>query len=62
MGFLNTDTGNHEVFDFDSGSFSLLTYPTISEDDKQYFALYVKDNFSLSDEAYHEMSVITKPA
>ena len=60
MGFLNTDTGNHEVFDFDSGSFSLLTSSTISEDDKQYFALYVKDRFSLSDEAYHEMSMLSQ--
>ena len=59
MEFLNIDTGSHEVFDFAS-SFSLLTNSTISEDDKQCFALYVKDKFSLSDEAYHEMSMLSK--
>ena len=61
-GILNTGTGSHEVVDFASGSFSLLTNSTESEDDKQRLALYVKDKFSLSDEAYHKMGVITKPA
>ena len=58
--FLNTDAGNHEVFDFVFGSFSLLTNSTISEDDKQYFALYVKDNFCLSDDVYHETSMLSQ--
>ena len=50
--FINTNTA--------SGSFSLLTNSTVSEDDKQCFALYIKDKFSLSDEAYHEMSMLSQ--
>ena len=57
----NIDTGNREIIDLESGSFSSKPVDhQISDRTKIQFALYVKDKFSLSDEAYHEMTMLTQ--
>ena len=51
----NTDTGNHQTLDVDSGSFSKGHSPSNS----LHSSLYVKDRYCISNEAYHELSMLS---
>ena len=54
---VTVDTGNKENFDLGSEKFSKLeSSQIVNIDERNCVALYVKDKFSLSDEAYHELS------
>ena len=55
----NIDTGDHEVVDVQSGAFSKPALPNGNRDDRLYSTLYVKDKYSLSNEAYHELSMLS---
>ncbi len=57
----NVETRSREILTIQDGTFSEVRKDgTATDDDKVRFALYVKDKFSLSDEAYHEISLLTK--
>lgn len=57
----NVETHSREILDVQNGTFLEVRKDcSTSEEDKIHFALYVKDKFSLSDEAYHELSLLTK--
>lgn len=57
----NIENHSRETFDIQNGTFSTVDNENIEPDsDKQRLALYVKDKFYLSDEAYHEMSLLSK--
>ena len=60
--FENKDTGDRESLDITHGCFSQSSPSTENgdDDDKVKFALFVKDRFCLSDEAYHEVSQLTR--
>ena len=55
----NIDTGDHEVVDVQSGAFSKPALSNGNKDDRLYSTLYVKDKYSLSNEAYHELSMLS---
>ena len=55
----NIDTGDHEVVDVKSGAFSKPALSNGNKDDRLYSTLYVKDKYSLSNEAYHELSMLS---
>ena len=61
--FENKDTGDKENLDITRGCFSQSSSDSSSadnaDDDKVKFALFVKDKFCLSDEAYLEVSQLT---
>ena len=56
----NINTGSIEILDVSAGAFSdkenLLD--NSDSDDKIYSTLYVKDKFSISDQAFHELSLL----
>ena len=56
---VNKDTGDKQFLDIASGTFSASSSSSMDLDDKIKFALYVKDKFCLSDESYHELTLIT---
>ena len=57
---VNVDTNCREVLNVEEGTFSKVkSHTTLSEKDRICMALYIKDKFSLSDEAYREMSFLT---
>ena len=49
----NIDTGDHEVVDVQSGTFSKTAVSDSNKDDRLYSTLYVKDKHSL--QAYHAL-------
>ena len=57
----NINTGNIEILDVSAGAFSdkenLLD--NSDSDDKIYSTLYVKDKFSISDQAFHKIIIFT---
>ncbi len=58
--FENMETNKKETFDITDGTFSEpVAKESTTMDDKINFALYIKDKFLLSDEAYHELSILT---
>ena len=58
--FENKDTGDRESLDITRGCFSQSSMSAENGDDKVKFALFVKDRFCLSDEAYLEVSQLTR--
>ena len=54
----NIDTGRHDILDITSGTFSKIDKPTATTS-SVHSALYVKDEFSVSNESYHELSMIS---
>ena len=58
MSFVNEDTGDQEVLDVTTGPFSSNVQQS-GDFDKAKFALYVKDKFSLSNQAYHELTLLS---
>ena len=58
--FQNIDTGEVDVLDVSTGSFSGKENfeTTTTLDDKAHSLLYVKDKFSISDKAFHELTSI----
>ena len=54
----NTDTKEIEVFDISKGTFSTTANSKVVKD-KACSALFVKDKYSISDQAFHELSMIT---
>ena len=54
----NTDTKEIEVFNISNGTFSTAANSKIVKD-KACSALFVKDKYSISDQAFHELSMIT---
>ena len=57
---VNVETSCREVLNVEDGNFSKVSHTTLSENDRVRMALYIKDKFSLSDEAYREMSFLTR--
>ena len=55
---MNVDTGDHEVLNVSDGTYSKRE-ETTPDDDKICSMLYVKDKYSISNEAFHELSVIS---
>ena len=55
----NVDTGSRETLDLCSGAFSKKAPMTSNERDRLHSALHVKDRFSISNEAYHELSMVS---
>ena len=55
----NVDTGQHEVIDVASGAYSQMDIPTSSTKDDTRSVLYIKDRFSISNEAFHELSMVS---
>lgn len=50
----NMDTGDHEVLDLSTGSFNKSKVsPVPSNKETVHSALYIKDRFTISNEAYH---------
>ena len=61
MELKNKDTGSHEVLDISNEVFSDKA-PIQSDNDVNkmtHAALYIKDKFSIPDQAFHEISMIT---
>jgi hypothetical protein len=55
----NVDTGQQEVINIASGAYSQMDVSTsISKDDTRS-VLYIKDKFSISNEAFHELSMVS---
>jgi len=52
----DTDSGKYEMLDIVNGSFSKKENLT---SDKVHSVLYVKDKFSISNQAFHELSMVT---
>ena len=58
---MNKDTGKQEVLDLTTGSFSTATHTeTMESDNKLKSGLYVKGKFSLPDEGYHELALLSR--
>ena len=58
---VNVETSCREVLNMEDGNFSKVkSHTTLTENDRVRIALYIKDKFSLSDEAYREMSFLTR--
>lgn len=55
----NVTTGDHEVLNVTDGTFLKRKETIVPEDDKICSTLYVKDKYSISNEAFHELSVIS---
>ena len=55
----NVDTGNNEVLDISTGKFSDKENDVSDPVDKIHSSLYVKDKYSISDQAFHELSAIS---
>ena len=55
----NVDTGNREVLCIANGTFSKAKEKTTSTEDKVCSSLYVKDRFSVLNEAFHELSMVS---
>lgn len=55
----NVDTGQHEVIDIASRAYSQKDIPTSSTKDNTRSVLYIKDRFSVSNEAFHELSMVS---
>ena len=54
------DTGDHEVLDLSTGSFNKSKVsPVPSNKETVHSALYIKDRFTISNEAYHELSMVS---
>jgi hypothetical protein len=53
------ETSCREVLNVEDGNFSKVSHTILSENDHVRMALYIKDKFSLLDEAYREMSFLT---
>ena len=57
---VNTETNCLEVLNVNGGGFTKVKpHNEISDNDRLHMALYIKDKFSLSDEAYREISSLT---
>ena len=54
----NVDTGDSEVLDMSTGSYSNKENKVCDPTSKVYSSLYVKDKYSISDQAYHELSTV----
>lgn len=55
----NTHTGDSEVLDLKSGKFAAKTERcTLSGEEQLHLSLYVKERFCISNEAFHELSMI----
>lgn len=54
----NVNTGDSEVLDISTGSFSNKENQVSDPASKVYSTLYVKDKYSISDQALHELSAI----
>ena len=54
----NLDTGSHEVLNVESGVYSGMNEPTTSKEDV-HSVLYVEDKFYVSNEAFHELSMLS---
>ena len=54
----NVDTGDNEVLDISTGSFSNKENQVFDPAGKVYSSLYVKDKYSISDQAFHELSAV----
>ena len=55
----NTETGKHEVIDYSTGTCYSKENILPSNMDKVHSALYVKDKYALSDNAFHELTMIS---
>lgn len=55
---LNRDTGKKEFLDIEHGTFSSHSDDVMDSEEKLKYTLFVKEKFSLSDEAYHELSML----
>ena len=55
----NAESGKRETIDIQSGRIVPYTKEVSDSEKQAYFALYVKDQFSLSDCAYRELSQLT---
>ena len=55
----NVDTGSHELLNVACGTYSGMNEPTTSEKENMCSVLYVKDKFSVSNEAFHELSMLS---
>ena len=55
----NMDTGSREILDLGSGSFSKKVTTTSNGRDRLHSTLHIKDRFSISNEAYHELSMVS---
>jgi len=57
----NIETHSRDILNVQDGTFSEVKKDsTATDEDRVRFALYVKDKFSLSDEAYHVISLLAK--
>ena len=54
----NINTGNSEVLDISTGTFSDKENQVSDPVDKVHSSLYVKDKYSISNQAFHELSAI----
>ena len=55
----NVDTGSHELLNVACGTYSGMSEATTSEKENVHSVLYVKDKFSVSNEAFHELSMLS---
>ena len=57
----NIDTGKHEIVDMASGTFSSIdaAHAHSAKSDSVHSVLYIKDKFSVSNEAFHELSMVS---
>ena len=56
----NVNTGDYEVLDLSSGSFNKSKIsPVPSNKETVHSALYIKDRYRISNEAYHELSMVS---
>ena len=55
----NTDTGVHEILNLTTCSFNERKRSPSKNTDTVRSALYIKDRFSISNEAYHELSMVS---
>ena len=54
------DTGDHEVLDLSTGSLNKSKVsPVPSNKETVHSALYIKDRVTISNEAYHELSMVS---
>ena len=57
----NIETGMHDVIDYSTGTFCSKENisPTMGKEDKVQSTLYVKDKYSISDSAFHELAMLS---
>ena len=53
------DTGENVTLDLAKGTFSYKSGKADTTDEKLYSALYIKDKFTISNAAYHELSIVS---